>query len=180
LQGICETKTKTDKCLPQQEYDNKLQLCNHGTLPVGITLDQLSKSHSSFPHNPILAGACFLGGYIDSWGSGIMKIVNSCKAAGLPTPTLEEDMGGFMVKLFKDRLSKEQLEKLGLNDRQIKAVEYIKTKGKITNSEYQEINEIGKSVTIDELRDLVEQQIFVRVGKTGRGTYYELANKNDR
>jgi len=109
-----------------------------------------------------------------------MKIVNSCKAAGLPTPTLEEDMGGFMVKLFKDRFSKEQLEKLGLNDRQIKTVEYIKTKGKITNSEYQEINEIGKSVTIDELRDLVEQQILVRIGETGRGTYYELANKNDR
>ena len=161
-------------------YDNKLQLWNHGTLPVGITLDQLSKSHSSFPRNPILAGACFLGGYIDSWGSGIMKIVNSCKAAGLPTPTLEEDLGGFMVKLFKDCFSKEQLEKLGLNDRQIKAVEYIKTKGKITNSEYQEINEIGKSVTIDELRYLVEQQILVRIGVTGRGTYYELVNKNDR
>jgi ATP-dependent DNA helicase RecG len=161
-------------------YDNKLQLWNHGTLPVGITLDQLSKSHSSFPRNPILAGACFLGGYIDSWGSGIMKIVNSCKAAGLPTPTLEEDMGGFMVKLFKDRFSKEQLDNLGLNERQIKAVEYVKTKSKITNSEYQEINEIGKSVTIDELRDLVEQQIFVRIGETGRGTYYKLANKNDR
>ena len=161
-------------------YDNKLQLWNHGTLPVGITLDKLSKSHSSFPRNPILAEACFKGSYIDSWGSGIMKIVNSCKAAGLPTPTLEEDMGGFMVKLFKDCLSKEQLEKLGLNDRQIKAVEYIKTKGKITNSVYQEINEIGKSVTIDELRYLVDRQILVRIGETGRGTYYELANKNDR
>jgi len=31
---------------------------------------------------------------------------------------------------------------------------------------YQEINGIGKSVTIDELRDLVEQQIFVRIGET--------------
>jgi ATP-dependent DNA helicase RecG len=113
-------------------------------------------------------------------GSGVMKIVNSCKAAGLPIPTLEEDVGGFMVKLFKDRFSKEQLEKFGLNDRQMKAVKYVKTKGKITNAEYQEINGIGKSVTIDELRDLVERQIFIRIGETGRGTYYELSNKNDR
>ena len=37
-------------------------------------------------------------------------------------------MGGFMVKLFKDRFSKEQLEKLGLNERQIKAVLYVKKK----------------------------------------------------
>ena len=109
-----------------------------------------------------------------------MKIVNSCKIAGLPTPTLEEDMGGFMVKLFKDRFSKEQLVKLGLNERQIKAVLYVKEKEKITNAEYQKINGIGKSVTIDELRDLVERQIFVRVGETGRGTYYELPNENDR
>lgn len=29
--------------------------------------------------------------------------------------------------------------------------------------------ESAKSVTIDELRDLVEQQIFVRIGETGRG-----------
>lgn len=33
-----------------------------------------------------------------------------------------------MVKLFKDRFSKEQLEKLGLNERQIKAVLYVKKK----------------------------------------------------
>jgi predicted HTH transcriptional regulator len=48
----------------------------------------IKQAHSSQPRNPIIAGACFLGGYIDSWGSGIMKILNSCKAAGLPTPEL--------------------------------------------------------------------------------------------
>ena len=47
----------------------------------------------------------------------------------------------------------------------------MKEKGKITNSEYQEINEIGKSVTIDDLRNLVDKQLLVRIGETGRGTY---------
>jgi ATP-dependent DNA helicase RecG len=155
-------------------YDNKLQLWNHGTLPVGITLDKLSKSHSSFPRNPILADACFKGSYIDSWGSGIMKIVDSCKAAGLPTPTLEEDMGGFMVKLFKDQFSKEQLEKLGLNVRQMKAVEYIKTKGKITNAEYQEINNVSKRTATNDLSELVEQRKLLNNKGFGAGSYYEL------
>jgi ATP-dependent DNA helicase RecG len=158
-------------------YDNKLTAWNHGTLPEGITLDKLSKSHSSYPRNPTLARACFLGGYIDSWGSGIMKIVNSCKAAGLPTPIMEEDGGGFIVKLFKDRFSEEELQKMGLNERQVKAVLHVKEKGKITNGEYQKLNDIGKSVTIDELRDLVEKQVFSKIGDTGRGIYYELKNK---
>ncbi|GHV71118.1 ATP-dependent DNA helicase [Bacteroidia bacterium] len=156
-------------------YDHKLQLWNHGTLPVGITLEKLSKSHSSFPRNPILAEACFKGSYIDSWGSGIMKIVNSCKAAGLPTPTLEEDMGGFMVKLFKDRFTEEQLQKLGLNDRQIKAVLYVKEKGKITNSDYQEINNISERTASRDLEELFQKGIFERIGES-KSTYYKIKN----
>jgi len=160
-------------------YDNKLFLWNDGRLPETITLEQLKHTHSSHPRNPILAEACFRGGFIDAWGSGINKIMDSCKVAGLPTPDINEKEGGFIVTLFKDNLVEEQLVKLGLNPRQVKAVLYVKEKGKITNREYQEINQIGKSVTIDELHTLVEKQILSRIGKTGRGIYYEL-HGNDR
>ncbi|MGV8138531.1 MAG: ATP-binding protein [Mangrovibacterium sp.] len=155
-------------------YDNKLTLWNHGTLPEGITLDNLTKTHSSYPRNPILAEACFRGGYIDSWGSGIMKIIDSCKAAGLPTPVMEEDGGGFIVKLFKDRFSKEQLQQLGLNDRQIKAVLYVKEKGKITNREYQKINKISERTSSREISELVKANILEQAGSFGAGSYYQL------
>jgi len=155
-------------------YDKKLTLWNHGTLPEGITLDRLAKSHSSYPRNPILADACFKGGYIDSWGSGIMKIVDSCKLAGLPTPMFEEDGGGFIVRLFKDRFSEEQLQQLGLNERQIKAVLYVKEKGKITNSDYQTINSIAKPTATRDLSELTETyKVFKNTG-FGAGSIYEL------
>jgi len=159
-------------------YDNKLFLWNDGMLPEGITLAQLQTFHSSLPRNPILAEACFRGSYIDSWGSGIQKITDACKMAGLPMPVMEEQFGGFIVKLFKDRFSEEQLQKIGLSSRQIKAVLYVKERGKITNSEYQELNSIGRSVAIEELRKLVENQVFVKVGETGRGAYYELQRED--
>jgi ATP-dependent DNA helicase RecG len=120
-----------------------------------------------------VAEACFLGGYIDSWGSGIMKIVNACKSAGFPVPVLEEDGGGFIVKLFKDRCAEEELQKSGLNDRQIKAVLYVKEKGRITNKEYQEINEVSRRWTTVELTNLVNKNIFKNTGY-GAGSYYEL------
>jgi ATP-dependent DNA helicase RecG len=155
-------------------YDNKLSVWNHGTLPEGITLDKLTKSHSSYPRNPILAEACFRGGYIDSWGSGIMKIVDSCKAAGLPTPIMEEDGGGFIVRLFKDNLTEEQLVKLGLNERQIKAVLYVKERGKIINSEYQTLNLVSKRTATNDLSELVEIfKIFKQFGASV-STYYEI------
>jgi ATP-dependent DNA helicase RecG len=155
-------------------YDKKLTPWNHGTLPEGMTLDKLTKSHSSYPRNPILADACFRGGYIDMWGSGIMKIVDSCKIAGLPTPVLEEDVGGFIVRLFKDNLAEEQLVKLGLNQRQVKAVLYVKEKGRITNAEYQVINSISKRTAAYELVELVEKhRLFKQLGASV-GTYYEI------
>jgi ATP-dependent DNA helicase RecG len=155
-------------------YGKKLFLWNDGDLPETITLQQLKQSHSSHPRNPILAGACFLGGYIDSWGSGIMKIVDSCKLAGLPTPEMNEKEGGFIVTLFKDKFSEEQLQRLGLNDRQIKAVLYAKERGKVTNKEYQEINHISKRTAAYELVELVETYKILKQQGESVGTYYEI------
>jgi ATP-dependent DNA helicase RecG len=97
-----------------------------------------------------------------------------CQEAKIPTPQFSCKGNDFWTIFRKDIYNKEDLTKLGLSERQIKAVLYVKEKGKITNGEYQEINEIGKSVTIDDLRNLVDKQLLVRIGETGRGTYYEL------
>lgn len=156
-------------------YDNQLTVWNQGTLPDGITLDQLTKTHSSYPRNPILAEACFRGGYIDSWGSGIMKIVDSCKIAGLPNPVMEEEGGGFIVKLFKDIYTEDQLQKLGLNPRQIKAVLYVKEKGRITNSEYQKLNDVSKPTATRDLSELVDAYKLLKNTGFGAGSLYDLA-----
>ena len=157
-------------------YDQKMFVWNDGGLPESITLQQLTQSHSSHPRNPILAGACFLGGYIDSWGSGIMKIVNSCRAAGLPTPEMKEQECGFIVTLFKDRYTEEQLRQLGLNERQVRAVLYVKERGRITNREYQEINEgITDRTALRDLDSIVDSGIFLRMGDH-KSAYYELVD----
>jgi ATP-dependent DNA helicase RecG len=156
-------------------YDNKMFVWNDGGLPETITLQQLKQFHSSHPRNPILAEACFRGGYIDSWGSGIMKIVDACKFAGLPVPEMNEKEGGFIVTLFKDRFSEEQLQQLDLNDRQIKAVLYVIAKGKITNAEYQEINNVSRRTATRDITELVENfKIIEQTGSVGAGSYYKL------
>src|SRR5690606_39008956 len=67
-----------------------------------------------------------------------------------------------------------QLKKLGLNERQIRAVLYVKEYGSINNSTYQKLNEMGKSVTTEELQELVDKEVFIQVGTKGRGSKYEL------
>ena len=157
-------------------YDTKMFVWNDGGLPPTITLPELTRLHSSHPRNPTLAGACFLGGYIDSWGSGIMKIINSCKAAGLPTPELKEREGGFVVTLFKDRFSAEQLQQLGLNDRQIDALLFYKNKKEITGFEYAERYKIAERTARADLADLVEKKLLSKSGETKSVKYLLYSN----
>lgn len=78
-----------------------------------------------------------------------------------------------LVTIFKDIYQEELLTKLGLNDRQIKAVLYLKEKTSITNSIYQSLNHIGKTTATVELQQLVDLNLFTALGK-GRGSKYVL------
>lgn len=156
-------------------YDDKISIWNEGTLPDGLTLEALKRSHSSRPRNPIIADVCFKGGYIDAWGRGTIKIIDTCKQADLPEPELTELDGGFSITLFKDNITPEKLTKLGLNDRQIKAVLILKERSKITNKEYQEFNETTERTASRDLSDLVEKGIIKSSGVKGAGSFYSLS-----
>jgi ATP-dependent DNA helicase RecG len=136
----------------------------------------LKRSHSSKPRNPLIADVCFKGGLIDSWGRGTIRIIDTCREAGLPEPELKERDGGFMVTLFKDNLNEETLAKLGLNLRQIKAMMHVKEKGRITNSEYQELNYVSRQTASNELHELVNTYKLLANSGYGAGSYFELGN----
>ena len=155
-------------------YDNKLTLWNEGNLPEGMELESLKRHHISRPRNPIIADICFKAGYIDSWGRGTLKIINSCKEAGLPEPTITALDGGILVTLFKDKYSIEQLKALGLSERQIAAVEFVKKNKKITNKEFQLLSEISNATASRDLKSLTELGVFRISDSKGSGTFYEF------
>ncbi len=155
-------------------YDDKIIVWNEGTLPDNLTIEDLKGPHSSRPHNPILASVFFKGGLIEAWGRGTVKIINECVNAGLPEPTIETAFGGIQVTLFKNFLDKTKLIELGLNERQIKAVEYLKKNKRITNKDYQKLNNISRETATNDLRKLVELKIIAPSGSKGAGAYYTL------
>ena len=156
-------------------YDNRFTIWNEGLLPQGLTLESLKHHHPSRPRNPIIADICFKAGYIDAWGRGTLKIINSCREAELPEPEIKEQHGGIAVTLFKDIYTNEHLQKLGLNDRQIKAVLVIKEKGDISNTEFQKLTNVSKATATRDLTEMVEKfEIVDKTGKTGIGTRYVL------
>ena len=83
------------------------------------------------------------------------------------------------VTFYKDKWNEENLKKLGLNERQIKAVMYVKKKGEITNQEYQVICETSNRTATRDLTELVSLKIFQQIGTTGKGTKYVLRRHED-
>ncbi|GAP72427.1 hypothetical protein SAMD00024442_31_15 [Candidatus Symbiothrix dinenymphae] len=152
-------------------YDDKINIWNEGMLPEGISLESLRRSHSSRPRNPLIADVCFKGGLIDAWGRGTIRIIDTCKEAELPEPELTERDGGFIVTLFNDLFSEEQLLQLGLNERQINAVLYVKENGEITTSAYAKLYAVAERTARKDLNELSDKQILKRVGETNLAKY---------
>jgi len=92
----------------------------------------------------------------------------------LPEPDFFEEYGVMKVVFYKDKFTEENLRKMGLNKRQIKAVMYVKEKRKITNETYQKICNIKKRQSSIDLKKLETEKILEKIGTTGRGTYYIL------
>ncbi len=86
-------------------YDDKITFWNDGELAQNLSIEKLKGFHSSFPRNTLIAEVCFKGGLIDSWGSGIAKIYNAFKTAGLPEPKMEEFQGGMLVTIYKNKIN---------------------------------------------------------------------------
>jgi ATP-dependent DNA helicase RecG len=64
---------------------------------------------------------------------------------------------------------------LELNDCQLKAVQFAKEKGRISNSDFQTLNAISKATASRDLAELVEKfDLFEKQGLTGAGTIYVL------
>lgn len=148
---------------------------NEGKLPPEIPVEKLKTNHLSIPRNTLLAKIFYYAGFIESWGHGTIKIVENCIEQGLPEPDFSEENGVMTVVFYKDKWNEENLKKLGLNKRQIKAVMYVKENEKITNKEYQGINDCSRNTATNDLRDLIKKHVLKESGKKGAGSYYVIA-----
>ncbi|MBU4221063.1 MAG: transcriptional regulator, partial [Euryarchaeota archaeon] len=80
------------------------------------------------------------------------------------------------VTFRKSKLTDEYLEQLGLNERQKKAITYLKEHGKIDRKTYSTICGVEKTVAYEELADLINKELLDMAG-TGKGIHYILRTK---
>jgi len=116
-----------------------------------------------------LAKIFYYAGFIESWGHGTIIIVENCIKQGLPEPDFVEEYEVMTVTVYKDKWTGENLKNLGLNKRQIKAVLFVKERGKITNKNIRGLFKVSRETATRDLIFLLEKDILLSFGSKRAG-----------
>jgi len=152
-------------------YEDKLFIWNCGELPDGWDINTLQKKHPSIPFNPNIAKVFFRAGLIESWGTGIDKIIDESKKYNGVVPSFEVN-NGLWVKFTFNRLGDRLGDKFdGLSDNRKIILESIFKDPTVSISKLSEILDISTTSIENNIKYLKENNLLKRVGSTKEGSW---------
>jgi len=171
--AICHMDYEISANVQVRIFDDRIEIWGCGHLPEPLTVEDLKQRHRSILRNPLVGKCFFWIKFIEQWGTGTNRIIDACLDYGLPEPVFEELSGSLVVTLRKG-ITEELLREKGLNERQIKAVSYIREKGGITNKGYQVLFDVSRITVTRDFKLLEGEGILKRIGKGKRDSKYVL------
>ena len=106
-------------------------------------------------------------------------MIRESAAHALPEPDFGQRAGEFGIVFGRDWLTEKILSGLRLNERQVKAVEFLRLHQSISNRDYRQLTGANDRTALRDLAELMEKKLLVRRGSTGRAAFYVLAGKPD-
>lgn len=174
INAICHRDYAVTGTVQIRIYDDRLEVWNPGMLPPDLTVEALYREHPSRPRHPRLANVLHRAKIIEHFGTGTLRIVEACEQRGLPRPEFSSEMGSFITRFKRVAVNPQRTEVSPFMSRQAQAVSYVHVYGGITPGRYRELFDLSERQTLRDLSALVEQGIFIRVGR-GPATHYEIA-----
>ena len=172
-------------------YDNRLEITSPGKLPMGQTMERMKEGYSKI-RNEALAHAFAYMNLIEHWGSGIPRIIDKVKAAGLQEP---EFIGGevdLRINIYRgqvdtnnaikvlDTIRKmpdsgnevpDMTEKMPDSEQEQQIYKYVLEKGSITTAETVEILDVKHRRARAVLLNMVKNG-YLRKEGAARSTIY--------
>ena len=164
----------TGRSIEIRMYTDRLEITSPGGLPAHITVDNIVEEHYS--RNPRIVNGLYQWGFIEELGLGIDRMIEDMVSAGHMPPKFEAKSHRFTVILYntQDPTRAVQTWEQSMNERQIKALEFLQRNAAITNREYRELcPHVGAETLRLDLADLVTKGVVLKIGDK-RGTRYIL------
>ncbi len=154
-------------------FADRLEVQSPGGLGGNLTVDNIA--YEQYTRNPHIMRLLEEMGYVERRGLGVDQMIRVMTDAGREPPVFENRGSSFWVTLMGSPPSQPlpDLARLGLNDRQIRAVDYLQTNGRLTNREYQREFGVSERTALYDLQGLVDAGLALPIS-SGRGRYYIL------
>jgi len=170
-------------------YADRLRIWNPGELPENWSLEKLLKPHASRPFNPSIANAFFRAGEVESWGRGIQRIFDACRAAKVKKPVIQYEKGDIWIEFSfakrpegKMRASEETSEETSeeiLSRTPERILQMMKQNEKVTASEVANALGLSRRAIEQQVQKLKKEKRIRRLGSTKAGKWkvFELRSK---
>ena len=164
-------------------FDDRVEISSPGGLVSGVTLQNIGTKHEA--RNSRICAIFHETKDMEKFGTGIQKMRHYMQQHGLKEPEFRLEDNSFVVvfygpgdkildlasKIPDDR--KVDLKAIGLNDRQIKALEMmINQRIVFTNSKYQKQFDVSRYTASRDLKGIVDKDQAYVIGK-GKATKYK-------
>ncbi|MDR1135710.1 MAG: AAA family ATPase [Clostridiales Family XIII bacterium] len=153
-------------------FDDRMEFVSLGGLVKGLTLDDIMDGVSQ-PRNMIIANIFFRLELIESYGTGIGRIMDSYENC-LRRPMFRPNPASFVVMLPK-MISGSSLGESGFSPEE-SVISLIAAKGFVTRSDVEALLNISRNPAIALLNRLVDEGTIVKKG-AARAVRYTLPNR---
>lgn len=153
-------------------FKNRIEITNPGSLPQGLPKELFGTI--SVQRNPITYRILRDLGYVEGLGTGIPRMKNDMRKIRLDDPQFIFTESFFRIILYNQKGAKKAIETINdLNERQKKAIEYLKSHKSIKSKTYKEINNVSHATAVHELNEMIDFSYVKKIGSF-RGAYYIL------
>jgi predicted HTH transcriptional regulator len=138
-------------------YDDRIEISNPGSLPFGISMENIFSGISKL-RNRVIGRVFHELRLIEQWGTGISRIKETCHIANLPEPRFEELGTSFRVTLYSGstpRVSQRSWE--------LKLVEYLQIHKEISSKQAADLWGISERGARMKLKTLTEEKIITKI-----------------
>jgi len=138
-------------------FRDRIEVENPGNLPPGLTIEDILRGVSKL-RNRVIGRVFHELKLIEQWGSGVQRMINACRQAGLPVPEFEEIGSSFRVTFHRQKIAQPKGDKLdhaiveflhsspGASTSQVAA--HIKRTSRATQSRLKRLVELGQIVAL--------------------------------
>lgn len=160
-------------------FDDRLEITSPGMLYGGLTVE-LIKTGKSKIRNKAIAEVLAQMGLIESWGTGIQRMIEGCRKAGIPEPIFEELGDSFRVTVYRNRpiqvvSSKVEADQGYYQTNRDKVLKEL-TQRDLGRKAIENLTGLSKTASINLINQLLADGVVRTTGR-GRSTRYQLNKK---